>query len=478
MIKNFLLLLVCFEISSAFSIKMCDTCQISSLSEAFKILKSGDTLLIEDGVYSGGNYYSELKGNKDHWINIIGNPKKVIFEGENTAFQISDFEYVRFEGITIQNQKLNGVNVDDAGTFETPAHHIIFSNCLFRDIDNTGNNDLLKLSGLDTFLIESCTFSGGANGGSGADMVGCHSGTFSQNYFEDMGNNAIQCKGGTSEILIERNMFVNAGLRGINLGGSTALDFFRPQGASYEARNLKVYSNVFIGCQAAIAYVVSENVEVINNTIIKPDKWIFRILQEQQDFDRFIKTRNNSFINNLVLVDDKLSTFEAINIGANTLPETFDFSNNIWFHTNDASWMPNIPTNSQTEIFLDPKLDNYTPNDNSPAKSAGKVLSDPKYDFNGNLFAQNRSIGAIEIADEVIKSINKIEKLDYFVNGNTISINSPVKISNIKIYNIIGDIISASNFNSNNANMMLASGLNLIIIELANGDIETLKIIK
>lgn len=418
---------------------MCEDCEISTLNNAFQVLTEGDTLFIEDGIYSGGNSFRYLKGKKDNWINIIANPGKAIFDGGNTAFQISDFEYVRFKGISIQNQKLNGVNVDDAGSFDTPSHHIIFSECIFKDIDNTGNNDLLKLSGLDTFLIESCTFTGGADGGSGADMVGCHSGTFLNNYFGNMGSNAIQCKGGTSEILIERNMFVDAGRRGINLGGSTGLDFFRPQGANYEARNLKVYSNIFIGSEAALAYVVSENVEVINNTIIRPDKWVFRILQEQQNFDAFIQTQNNSFINNIVLVDEKISFNSSINIGANTLPQTFDLSNNIWHHLGDDSWRPNLPVDSDTEIYLDPLLEYINPKIDSPVQSAGKIIREPKYDFYGNKFNYNRSIGAVEIGEE-FNSVNQESHLTCIKNGNLFYISSPHKIKNIRVYNLNGEI--------------------------------------
>ncbi|MBK9982774.1 MAG: hypothetical protein IPP15_10180 [Saprospiraceae bacterium] len=62
------------------------------------------------------------------------------------------------------------------GTYATPAHHIKFENCTFRNIDATGNNDLLKLSGLDSFEIRHCVFLNGADGGSGMDMVGCHDG--------------------------------------------------------------------------------------------------------------------------------------------------------------------------------------------------------------------------------------------------------------------------------------------------------------
>ncbi len=89
----------------------------------------------------------------------------------------------------------------------------------------TGNNDLLKLSGVDDFEIRECVFEDGADGGSGVDMVGCHRGLFSRTRFIRMGSNAIQAKGGTRHITIHRCVFEPAGARSLNLGGSTGSPF-------------------------------------------------------------------------------------------------------------------------------------------------------------------------------------------------------------------------------------------------------------
>jgi len=59
---------------------------------------------------------------------------------------------------------------------------------------DSGNNDLLKLSGLDYFEIRNCEFRNGAEGGSGIDMVSCHHGIIQGNHFENLGSNSIQCK--------------------------------------------------------------------------------------------------------------------------------------------------------------------------------------------------------------------------------------------------------------------------------------------
>ncbi|MBK9982773.1 MAG: hypothetical protein IPP15_10175 [Saprospiraceae bacterium] len=69
--------------------------------------------------------------------------------------------------------------------------------------------------------------------------------------------------------------------------GVNRSSFFRPIDAPYETSDLKVYSNIFIGSQAAVAFVGCINTEVVNNTIYLPEKWVMRILQETVDEDRF-----------------------------------------------------------------------------------------------------------------------------------------------------------------------------------------------
>ena len=242
-----------------------------------------------------------------------------IVQGGSNAVQLSDPAYLHLEGFVFQQQTGNGFNTDDGGSYDTPAHHLRFVQCTFRDMAASGNNDLLKLSGLDHFEIRQCTFLNGAAGGSGVDMVGCHYGVIAGNFFENMGSNAIQCKGGTEYIRIEGNWFENAGQRTLNLGGSTGLAFFRPDTAHFEAANLQVYANVFIGSWAPIAYVGSVYVEVANNTFYKPQNWVVRILQETVDPERFVECGDNTFVNNIIYLGNSIST--ETNIGPNTRPD-------------------------------------------------------------------------------------------------------------------------------------------------------------
>lgn len=374
----------------------------TTLDAAANDVVPGDTILVHQGTYNGGLFIADLQGTADAWIHIWEAPgENVIFDGGTNAWQFSDAAYLHIKGFTFQHQTGNGVNFDDGGTYETPAHHIIFDACVFWMIDATGNNDLLKLSGLDSFVIRNCVFLEGAEGGSGIDMVGCHDGLITYCYFESLGSNAIQAKGGTRNIRIESNIFENAGARAVNLGGSTGLPFFRPIDAPYEAADLKVYSNVFIGSEAPVAFVGCINSEVVNNTIYLPEKWVMRILQETVDPERFPPCGFNTFRNNIIYINDQVSV--EVNIGPNTAPETFTMSNNLWYQSDDPSWtgpfLPVADLNSivgEDPLFLNPVGEDFQLQENSPAIGAGFDVTDPLLDLIGIPFLQPRSIGAFE----------------------------------------------------------------------------------
>ncbi|WP_166437260.1 right-handed parallel beta-helix repeat-containing protein [Niastella caeni] len=349
----------------------------TTLTQAVAVTVPGDTIMIHEGNYAGGLSFLHLQGTADKWIYIISAPSAtVIFNGGANSWQMSDAAYVQIKGITFQQQTGNGFNIDDGGSYSTPSHHIVFDACTFKDIKAKGNNDLLKMSGVDFFEIKNCTFLNGSAGGSGIDMVGCHEGLIKGNRFENQGSNSIQVKGGSKNIRIEVNFFRNGGQRTLNLGGSTNLKYFRPLDARYEAAGLTVYSNIFIGSDAPIAYVGCIETEVINNTIYLPQKWVIRILQETVDTSRFYACGNNTFKNNIVYRDSRVSI--DCNIGAHTNPQSFSFSNNLWYHSQNQAWTgPVLPVKDvngligKDPLFNNAASEDFTLSRMSPAVGKG-----------------------------------------------------------------------------------------------------------
>ena len=386
-----------------------------NLNGAVDVAMPGDTIKILEGVYSGGLWINKLCGEEDKRIVIIAEKDKdVLFVGGNNAIQFSDCCYMKISGLQFREQKGNGVNIDDGGDYSTPTHHIIIENCIWHNMDASGNNDELKLSGLDDFEIRNCLFLNGSPGGSLIDMVGCHRGIIENCRFENAGSNCIQAKGGSEGTVIRYNTFINGGQRSINIGGSTGEPYFRPLDAPYEAANMLIHSNIFIGSVAPLAFVGAIQSKAINNTIVFPGKWAIRILQENNN-DGISKCSNNEVTNNIFYLNAN-SVKPAINIGDKTQPETFVFNNNLWFNADDPAWRnPNIPVEElngikgQDPLFFD-SVSDFRLNANSPAIGKGKKIDYAVLDFEGNAFKNPPSIGAFEGNP----SIESIEDRNYF----------------------------------------------------------------
>jgi hypothetical protein len=397
-----MLILIGSNVASGLTLEVGPGKTYANPSQAAANAQPGDTILIYPFEYRGTFFIRNLNGTEDQWITILGVAREsVVFRGGTEGLHFSNISYVRIGKLSFTEQTGNGMNIDDGGVFDQPSHHVNISDCHFYRMNAQGNNDFLKLSGLEDFWVENCLFEDGANGGSAIDMVGCHRGWIGQNHFYRMGSNCIQAKGGTQYIRIEANWFQDGGQRTLNLGGSTGLEFFRPQNARFEAADLEVYSNVFIGSWAPVAYVGAVRIVVANNTFYRPQNWVIRILQETVDTMRFFPCGDNAFINNVIVTNQSLS--RHVNIGPNTAPETFVFSHNLWFNEDDPTQSrPVLPVPEQSQLHgEDPLLlnvDQYELNfqDESPAKHSGFKLMQPELDYNGMPFHMPPSRGAFE----------------------------------------------------------------------------------
>ncbi|MBI5689366.1 MAG: hypothetical protein HZC55_04660 [Verrucomicrobia bacterium] len=190
------------------------------------------------------------------------------------------------------------------------------------------------------------------------DLVGCHRGEIVRNVFRHTNPpaaNGVQCKGGSSAIAILGNQFLNTGGRGVNLGGSTGLAFFRPPadgpGPQAEARQLRVEGNTFVGTLAPVAFVGVDGAVVRFNTIERPGRWAVRILQENRSA-AFVACRNGEFADNLVIFEAARWAEGGVNVGAGTAPETFRFARNWWYCVDrPARSQPKLPVPEQGGVY-------------------------------------------------------------------------------------------------------------------------------
>lgn len=332
-----------------------------ALIQAAHAAMPGDVIQIEEGSYPGGVYLSGIHGTKEKPIVIETAGKgSAIFTGSKggkSGLHLSACSHVTLRRMTVTGFPINGINADDGGDSDRPSVGLQFEFLTITRIGPQGNHDALKLSGLTDFSVRHCVFHGW--GGSAIDMVGCHDGRISNCGFTGEANysqaNGIQMKGGSSRIVVEDSVFDRAGQRSINLGGGTGLPYFRPADAAWEARDIEVRSNLFIGSLAPIAWVGIDGGHVHHNTIYLPEKWVARILQENTN-PRFGRCRNGRFENNLIVFDRRVQTF--VNVGGHTEPNTFNFRNNAWFDQDNPNRGPSdLPVEeSGSVIGLDPEF--------------------------------------------------------------------------------------------------------------------------
>jgi hypothetical protein len=386
----------------------------ASIERAAQDAVPGAAIRLHAGVYAGGTYLQDLTGTEAAPIWIGGAPGEAqpVVEGGGEGIHLVRVRYVIVHDLEVRNAAYNGINTDDGGDYANAnaTRHVIFRDLNIHHIGGAGNQDCLKLSGVNDYFVLNSEFAfcGGGGSGSGIDHVGCHHGLILGNYFHDLSANAVQNKGGSQDIEIRANHMVNAGYRAVNIGGSTGYEYFRPplstSQPNFEARDIRVIANVIEGGETPFAFVGAVDSLAANNTVIDPGNWLLRILQETVSGGTyaFLPSGNNTLVNNLFYFDNgDLSTY--VNVGPNTAPGTFVFSNNLWYaHDDPAQSQPTLPVAEtdgvvgQDPLLQDPAAGDYRLQSASPAVGQGVMVAGVVEDYNGLAYHTPPSIGAFE----------------------------------------------------------------------------------
>jgi hypothetical protein len=342
-----------------------------SAAAALRDAKPGDRIVLAPGTYEGF-HLPGVRGARGRPIVLAA--AGAVFRG---GIHLPGAAHLEIEGLVVEGAPENGLNIDDVGG---PAQGIVLRDVTVRDCGGRGNHDGIKLSGVEDFRLDRCTVERWGRGGSAVDMVGCRRGTIDGCTFrdreEDAASNGVQAKGGSRDIAIRKCRFEHAGSRAVNIGGSTGLPYFRPKPEGFEAKDITVEGNTFVGSQAPIAFVGVDGAVVRFNTFHRPRKWFLRILQETRD-EGFVPCRNGRFEDNLVAWRAaEIAT--PVNVGPGTAPETFAFARNWWWCLDDpARGPPQLPGAEQDPAgardpqFRDPENGDLRLAPGSPASRHG-----------------------------------------------------------------------------------------------------------
>lgn len=332
---------------------------VAELRQAVGQAKPGVRIRLAAGEYPGGFYFPNLRGEPGRPIVIAAaDPTHPpVIRGGPEGLNLAHAAYVEVEQLVVRDAQHNGLNISDGGSFDRPAHHIVLRGLRVTDVGKDGNEDGIKLSGVDDFRVEGCTVERwGIGGGSAIDMVGCHRGVIAESVFRhhestvEQPCNGVQAKGGCSQIAVRKNRFEHAGHIAMNLGGSTNPQVFRPPlkswpGPHYEAKDVLVEGNVFIGAGAPVAFVGVEGGVVRFNTIYGPRHWALRILHGENVAPDFVLSRNGRFTDNLVAFRSDQWWDGGVNISSRTAPKTFAFARNFWYCVDKPlASRPTLPT--------------------------------------------------------------------------------------------------------------------------------------
>jgi hypothetical protein len=380
----------------------------ATIDRALSAATPGTRILVHAGTY--GPFDADgVSGEAGSPIAIVADGAVTLeARGAGAVISMSDPEYVVIEGFTLADAQIHGMNIDDGGSYDSPAHHFVLRNITIPSAGTGGNNDCIKLSGVDDFWVLDSDVAQ-CNRGEIIDMVGCHRGVIAGNHFHDTVQSGVQTKGGSADVLIQGNLFEDIPSRAVNAGGGTGAPYYRPADATAEALRIRVIGNVFarVGAEggAAVAYIACDACVAAHNTIVDPRTWVVRIVQESSEIP-VTPSRNGLFVNN-VIVMRAADVRTIVNIGGGTQPETFTFGSNLWYaYDQGAGWSPDIadpiPPETDSLVQVDPMMidregGNYALAAGSPAIGQARDVGALPPDFSGRCYASPASLGAFEV---------------------------------------------------------------------------------
>ena len=194
------------------------------------------------------------------------------------------------------------------------------------------------------------------------------------------------------------------------MGVSTGAQFFRPPlapaRANYEATRIRTRSNVFIGGEAAAAFTGCVACEFTHNTVVDPEKWVVRILQETVTLGpySFGPASDGRIVDNIFYFRrSDLNTGEDVNVGAGTNPASFSIDRNLWYAHDAArqseARIRGVAAHTNSIVGVDPMFVNVAAHDfhlrrTSVAIARGDISVAPPADIEGACYDSPPSLGA------------------------------------------------------------------------------------
>ncbi len=121
----------------------------SELRGALRQAKPGMEILVAPGVYEGGVYVENVRGEPKRPIVLrAADPKNLpVFKNGDTGMHLPGAAYVHISDLAFEGQRAACLMVDDAGRRDGSARGIEVRRLHMREMPEPGNHDALKYAG-------------------------------------------------------------------------------------------------------------------------------------------------------------------------------------------------------------------------------------------------------------------------------------------------------------------------------------------
>ncbi len=388
---------------------------LRTIARALAYAEPGTSILIKPGVYNNMRITAmNLHGTEDEpiWIGGIPGMERPVFDGHNAGATFIDCSYIVLHHLEVRNSMTDpyatGIHAYASNQAEWPnlTHHFVFRGLYVHDI----NYQQFKLSDVVDYWLFDCEISHDGNGQSALiDAVGgVGRGVIAYNYLHDAKAPAIQLKGNAFDTDVYGNMFRNTAVQTINVGQVTGLQYFRPDIYSvppktmYEARDIRIYSNIFFDVGSTVAFWSSTDSYFVNNTVINTMNQTFRLLPSGNEdiLAYYGQSHNNTISNNIFYDSSFYFNVDSSPYGVQTLV----VDNNFFHNTSNPGSVPgsggivNYRNNKGGDAqFVN--LSSLMLKEGSPAATGGYTFEFAATDYYGRPFADNRSYGAVQYVE-------------------------------------------------------------------------------
>ena len=98
---------------------------------------AGTTIRIAPGTYRGGVSARGLRGepSKPIVLSALDPERPPVLQGGDSGLHLSGATYVELHDLVVAGVSGNGLNLDDGGSYDHPAHHVLLRGLVVRDIE-------------------------------------------------------------------------------------------------------------------------------------------------------------------------------------------------------------------------------------------------------------------------------------------------------------------------------------------------------